>query len=210
MDLTKDQLEGLSLALDESNLLDISVDPILWQATAVFEVLTLPKDELPPKDRIVNFIINRIVRIAASLTKTTDGGSKRLGVLPLTLDKLEETAKSFNGLSIYGADFIQENSINALPDWFPYVSFDVRNDVADGKIYTFDLFQVTDNRCLDIRIWFQELRLEKNGESLDMKEFIEDGKRWWEAFNKDSFRTHGYGIIPLKDPPKEIPPKSDQ
>ena len=210
MDLKKNELEGLSLALDEATLLSVCLDRTLWQANVLFEVLTLPEDDLPPKDRTVSFILSRIVRIAAALSKTADGGSKRLDALPLELDGLEEAVKSFNGVPIYGADFIRKNGVNDAPNWFPYASFDVRNDIENGTVYTLDLFQVASDRSLDMRFWFQDLQIKKNEKLVDLKEFIEGGKRWWEALKKNSYRTEGSGIIPLKDQKEDEPPKPDQ
>ena len=67
--------------------------------------------------------------------------------------------------------------------------------------HSITLFQegATQNKILDIRLWFRELQIrDAQGQIIPLDDFIVGGTRWWDALYAGDRRTRDHGIIPAK------------
>jgi len=198
MSLTEEQRKGLGVALNEADLLGVEVDPRRRIAAVTLRVLTLSESGPAPEDRRVQLLLRPVGRVAASL-RNGRWDNPDAPVVPLTLDDLLPTVRSFGGLSIYGWEYIDAHA-NELAKWGDRLSLDWISG-ADGVSHSITLFQDPGDRILDLCVWFDELEIrDPEGNTIPLDSFIEAGKRWWDAFYAGDERTQGYGMAPLKGP----------
>lgn len=70
--------------------------------------------------------------------------------------------------------------------------------VRSGLSHALDLFQEGYDRHLDLRIWFDELRMfTPEHEEIAFDDFAAGGVRWWDGLYANDPRTAGHGIAPL-------------
>ena len=197
MNFNDQQLEGINLAIDEAQLLDLEIDLLLKSARTTLQVFCISENGQVPIDRKVAVHLKSISRISASL-RHYDKNDKYLKTEKFDINDFEKIVKSFGGASVYGSNFIRPGN-ESLPSWAENVSLELSLGDDEGD-YMIDLFQWDNSRKLDFRIWFNELKITKasNEQEISINEFIAGGKRWWEAFNKNDPRTQGFGMFPLK------------
>jgi hypothetical protein len=167
-------------------------------AGVTLAVLTLPDDELPePDDPRVQLILQPIGRIAVSLRAGRwDDASAQ--VVPVSHVDLGAVVESFGQQSIYGWDFLDVPDSEGLAGWADRLSLDWYGDPA-AMSHSLTLFQedLTEDRHLDLRIWFAELRIfDANRAEIPFDEFTAGGIRWWDALHAGDERTKGHGIVP--------------
>ena len=81
--------------------------------------------------------------------------------------------------------------------WSGRLSLDWRSEPG-GLAHTLDLFQGDGVRHLDLRFWFDELRiLGADRTEVAFDDFTAAAVRWWDARRADDPRTLGRGIFPL-------------
>lgn len=186
--------DGLGVALNEADLLGVEVDRERCLAAITLRVLMLPDNGgQPPADTRISMRLHGVTRVVASLTKPARPGQQR-PPLPLVLDDLLETVRSFGGQPIYGWKFfdLHEDYLT----WSHRLSFDeyLIDAPADESI---TLFQEGVDRDLDLRIWFKQLTLHApDCTALDSAEVIANGRRWWDAMQAGDPRTKDSGIFP--------------
>jgi hypothetical protein len=195
--LTQKQIDGLDVALNEATLLGLEVDPQRLLAAATFSVLTLPLDGPSPVDRRRQFLFRPVGRIAASLRlgRWDDPGAP---IEAFSIAQLLSVIQSFGGQPIYGWKFIDRE--DGFSSWSGRLSLDFVGDPAAIE-HSITLFQegTTQNKILDICLWFRELEIrDAQGEHIPVDEFIAGGTRWWDALYAGDSRTKGYGIVPAK------------
>jgi hypothetical protein len=198
--LSADLADRLGIALEESRWLALDLHEMGKRVLLTFEVLALPEEGPPPTDALVVFVLDPVRRIAASLSFLDE--SKQRIARPLALKALPAVVKSFGGCPIYGWDFI-DRSDDAFEEWSPHLSLDKTVSSEEGA-HWIDLFQEgaepqaiaidPDNtdRILDVRIWFDSLRIRTlAGQDLDPEKFAAAGRRWWDAMQRGDPRTRG-------------------
>jgi len=191
MELSPEQIRDFGVALNEANLVDLEVDASARRAVVTLAVLSLPAGGGPePADRRVQLVLARLGRIAASLRQ--DGAP----VAPLGLDRLHAAVAGFGQQPIYGWEFLDVPEESGFAGWCDRLSLDWQA-APGGLSHTLDLFQGADRRRLDVRLWFDELRiLGPAGTEIDLDDFTAGGVRWWDALYAGDERTRGHGIVP--------------
>ena len=122
--------------------------------------------------------------------------------MPLSLDGLVDAVDRFGPTDLYGWDYIDRD----VPDWCYWqdrLSLDeitlpvISDAVTPHFIHLFKESTVGPDRVLDLRIWFEGLRVQTPaGEAIEMEAFIRQGKRWWDAMYSGDKRTALTGIVP--------------
>lgn len=189
--------DGLNIAFNEATLLGAEVSESRQVAAVTLSLLSLPADGGPaPEDSRVSVILSGVSRLAVSLR----GGAwndESAPVEPVTLDSFFDDVRSFQGQPIYGWEFFDQDA--DFQRWADRLSLDVTL-IENEAHSSISLFQEGIDRHLDIRIWFDELRItDPSGQSLEFAEVIAGARRWWDAMYKSDPRTHGTGIVPAGD-----------
>ena len=190
--LSAEQKTDLNVALNEATLLGTEVDPARRTAALTLSVLTLPADGPAPVDDRVQVILHPVGRVAASLRlgRWDDVEAK---VVPFEITELLAIVESFK-VPIYGWEFFDRDE--DFEEWENRLSLDRRLG-DEGMSQSITLFQAADERHLDLRIWFDSLRVnDPTGRRLDLAEFVAGGKRWWDGLYSGDHRTGGRGIFP--------------
>lgn len=191
MKLTSELIEGLNIALNESRLVGVDVDPGCPIAKVDLKVLSLPEEGPADSDHEIILRLFPIARVAAALVDET-GRVKGFGI-----EDLSDVVRKFGGQPIYGWNFVDSDT-SELYELLGQLSLDHRTGGA-GHTHTLHLFQESQTAKLDLCIWFDEIDLEdENGRGIDLVAFIADGKRWWDGVFSGDPRTKGSGIEPLK------------
>ena len=187
---------GLNVALNEAEFLGFEVDEERRVAAGTFNVLSLPMDGPMPDDRRVSIVFSPVGRVAASL-RNGHWSDANAQPVPFEISSLLETVTSFNGLSIYGWEFV-DVEVENQSNWMSRLSLDwVSGD--DGKLHSVTLFQDEHDRILDLRVWFDRIEVfDPRQKPIALEDFIEGGKRWWEAFYAGDERTSGLGMYTLR------------
>lgn len=187
---------GLGIALNEATWLGAEVDRSRRIAGLTFRVLTLPAEGPAPDDPRLSVVLSPVGRVAASLRHGRwDDHSAR--VESFSLDALLSVVQSFHGLPIYGWAFFDQEP--RFAGWSTRLSLDEQFTGEAVHSHTIDLFQDGGGRVLDVRIWFDDVRIRNpRGDELSIDDVIAGGRRWWDALNSGDARTEGHGIFPLK------------
>jgi hypothetical protein len=195
MELSRTEMEGLGVALNEATLLGLEFTAKARVARVLLAVLTLPEEGPPPEDRRVALILQPVGRIAASLRRGI-WNDETAPVVPFEIGELSEIVRQHSGCAIYGWEFFDRPEEDDFETWSDRLSINWRSG-ADGFSHSLDLFQEAGIRGhLDLRIWFDEMEIrDATGRVVEPAEFVAAGRRWWDAFSVDDPRTQGYGII---------------
>ncbi|MEV4208687.1 hypothetical protein [Nocardia salmonicida] len=189
-------INGLNTALSESTCLGVEVDAAAGRLQLALEVLTLPTDGPAPIDTKVLLTFTGVTRVAASLRiQRWDDVDAR--VLPLTLDQLDEAIESFGGGGLHGWEFIDLDD-SGWTLWSELLSFDtVLDQRIAAHVIEFSQEEGIDPRELDVRVWFDKISVtDTAGREIAMNEFIDGGRRWWDAHATGDARTTKADIAP--------------
>ena len=202
MDLTQEQIEGLGIALNEATVLEVLVNTEDLVSVVRLSVLTLPEGhDASEPDPGVQLALRPTGRIAASLRHGA-WDDPSAPVEHFGIDQLSEVVARGGGEHIYGWEFVDVPDEKGFQQWSDRLSLDWRSGAEGGLSRTLTLFQERKDEILDLRMWFDELGVfDSTGEQVRLEEFIAGGKRWWDAFYADDPRTHGSGLVPLRDDP---------
>jgi hypothetical protein len=203
VDLSEEQRHGFDVALNEATLLGAELNAERRSASLSFSVLSLPADGgAAPEDSRIQLILQPVGRLAAALR---DGrwDDASAPVRRFSLQQLPEVVLGFEGLPVYGWEFLDRPEDDNFHSWSEHLSLDWRSE-RGGVSHTLDLFQEGHDRHLDLRIWFDELRIyNPQGSEIAFDDFTSGGARWWEAMYAGDPRTQGHGIVPLAPPHSE-------
>lgn len=187
-DSTELDCAGLNTAISEASCLGMAVDRAEARIRIPLEVLTMPEDGPPQSGRRVDVVLDGVSRVAASLRFHwwTITEPERT-VMPLTLDGLNEAVKTFGGSFLHGWEFFDLPE----PQWRELVSFDTAlADETSPHALEFTTQEGTNNRELDVRVWFRTLAVTRADETpIPLSQFIADGNRWWNAHSNHDPRT---------------------
>jgi hypothetical protein len=103
--LSRDLVDGINLALNESELLDVDVDRSTRTGHISFRVLTLGPDGVEPTDRVARFTLHDVPRVVASL-RHGRWDDDQAPIEHFSLADLSSVVAGFGGLPIYGWEFI--------------------------------------------------------------------------------------------------------
>gem|GEM_PF-1078728 len=205
VEIRDDLRDGINRALNEADLLGVSVADDGSEATIVVRVLTLPADGPEPEDRVRCLRCRPIARVAASLRHGL-WNDETARVEPLTLDQFSGVVAS-RVSQVYGWKFLDPPE-SSWEGWRKRLSLDVR--LGDRSEHVLDMFKagLTDpERHLDFRIWFDELEVfDQAGAPISLQDFADGGTRWWDGLYAGDPRTQGHGIGPLRAT-GDAPPK---
>jgi hypothetical protein len=198
MQLSPQQVNDFGIALNEATLVGVEVEAQERWASLTFAVLALPEDDGPaPEDPRVQLIVSPVGRIAASLRHGNwdDAGA---AVEPFGLERLAEVVAGFEQQPVYGWEFLDVPEERNFADWATRLSLDWVT-APGGTSHTLDLFQEwSASRHLDVRLWFDELRLfGADRREIPLDDFTASGVRWWKAFRAGDPRTAGHGMVTL-------------
>ncbi|MEU4324130.1 hypothetical protein [Nonomuraea dietziae] len=197
MELTTEEKAGLNTALNEASWLAMKIDEGSRRATLLMDVLTLPADGPAPTDSTVTLELRELSRIVGSYRRGL-WNDPDADVLPLTVRELEVVIHDCGACPVYGWEFLDPPEEN-WSDWRHRLSLDIALSPAPGA-HVLELFQETRQgqlHHLDVRFWFDELRiLDPNDEEMALADFIRGGIRWWDAMYAGDPRTASSGIVP--------------
>ena len=188
--------QGLNTALNEATFLNLRVNNEQESVDLLFRILTLPLGGPEPSDPRIMIRLRRVGRIAASL-RAGRWDDEDAEVATIEPADLSDTVRSFRGMSIDGADFI-DASEDSWSRWADRLSMD--ETLGQGsKEHWIELFQSGGTaRHLDLRIWFDDLTIyDMEGRIVSTDDFIAGGVRWWDALYAGDERVQGHGIHPL-------------
>ncbi|MEU8895152.1 hypothetical protein [Nocardia sp. NPDC048505] len=187
---------GLDTALSEATCLGLDVDTKARELRLQLEVLTLPAKGQASDDFPVQLTFSGVSRVAASL-RIQRWDDVEPQVLPLQLDGLDAAIHSFGGGRLHGWEFIDlDDSGWAL--WRELLSFDTTfDDHISAHVLEFSQEEGIDPRELDIRVWFDTMKIhDSTGRQIPLEEFITGGQNWWKAHDAGDPRTIRPGIVP--------------
>ena len=186
----------IGIALNEANLLEVEFDKESNLVACSFALIAMDKDGNVPEDKRLLLIFKPVGRFVASL-RNGHWDDKNAVVENFEPENILEIIQSFNGLPIYGWDFINCGDKD-FDTWKDRLSFDYSTEDNIGLTNTIDLFQEGDNRHIDLRIFFDDFEiLTPKYEPVDLEEFLENGKRGWDAVYSNNDKMDNFGIIPV-------------
>jgi hypothetical protein len=181
--VTPDEAAGIGVALNESTLLDLLLDPADGRLELVIDVLTLPEEGPAPEDARVLVQLRHVSRVV--FRQAGPGGSEP----PLTIDQVAGVVRAHAGRPMYGWNFIDtERPEPDAPD------FEWRSAAppAAHRLWVFQGEGLT-----DLFVWFRTFEVSTlSGRHVPLDEFIAGGKRWWDGLYAGDPRTANRGIVP--------------
>ena len=195
MQIDEELRHRIGLALNEASLLGVEFDKEKNLVACSFVLVAMDKGGNVPKDNRLLFIFKPVGRFVASL-RNGHWDDKDATIDYFEPNDILTKIKSFNGQSIYGWDFVNcgDEDFN---EWKDRLSFDYSTGETIGLANTIDLFQEGFERHIDIRIWFDDFEiLTPKYEPVDLEEFLENGKRGWDAVYANNNKMGNFGIIP--------------
>lgn len=197
MELTRERIQALGVALNEATLVGVEIDEQQRGVGVTFSVLTLPQTGPAPQDTRVQFVLFPVGRVIASL-RNGDWNDVDAEILQVAPEELLTVVQSFGGQPVYGWNFFDVRD-DAKEHWIDQLSLDW-GAREDGMEHTLTLFQEGVERHLDLRIWFDAFVIcDPYGNQIEVEEFCAGGQRWWRAFNEGDPRTRGAGLSTLDD-----------
>ena len=195
MQIDEELRHRIGLALNEATLLGVEFDKEKNLVACSFALVAMDKNGNVPEDNRLLFIFKPVGRFVASL-RNGHWDDKNAEVEKFEPENILDIIQSFKGLSIYGWDFINCGDKD-FDTWKDRLSFDYSAGDNIGLTNTIDLFQEGGNRHIDLRIWFDDFEiLTPKYEPVDLEEFLENGKRGWDAVYSNNDKMGNFGIIP--------------
>jgi hypothetical protein len=197
MDMAELDAAGLNTALSEATCLGIDIDSVDARVRIPLEVLTAPAGGAPHSRRL-DVVLGGVGRIAASLRfHWWTMLEPEQTVLPLTLQTLNEAVQTFGGSALHGWEFVDPPE-SSWKQWAPLLSFDTAlSEAPTAHVLEFTQQEGINNRELDVRVWFSDLTVEEpGGNAVSLPDFIEDGRRWWAAHERNDPATSIWHIAP--------------
>lgn len=195
MNINEELRHRIGLALNEAILLGVEFNKEKNLVACSFSLVAMDKDGNVPKDNRLLFIFNPIGRFVASY-RNGHWDDKTAEIEKFEPERILEIVQSFLGLSIYGWDFVNCGDKN-FDTWKDHLSFDYSTGSNIGFTNTIDLFQEGVNKHINIRIWFDDFEiLTSKYKPVELEEFLENGKRGWDAIYENNEKMSNFGIIP--------------
>lgn len=185
----------IGIALNEATLLGVEFDEGKSLVACSFAVIAMNKDGNVLQDNRLLFIFKPVGRFVASY-RNGRWDDKNAIVEKFAPKDILEVVQRFHGQAIYGWDFINCGDKD-FDSWKDRLSFDYSTGDNIGLTNTIDLFQEDIDKHIDLRIWFDDFEiLTPTYNKIELKDFIENGKRGWDAIYENNEKMGNFGIIP--------------
>ena len=195
MQIDEELRHRIGLALNEATLLGVEFDKEKNLVICSFALVAMDEFGNVPEDNRLLIIFKSVGRFVASY-RNGHWDDKNAIVEKFEPKDILEVIKRFNGQSIYGWDFVNCGDYD-FDTWKDRLSFDYVTDDSYVFTNTIDLFQEGYEKHIDLRIWFDDFDIfTPQNEPVELEEFLENGKRGWEAIYKNNDKMSGFGIIP--------------
>lgn len=195
MQIDAEKRHRIGYALNEASLLGVEFNKEKKEVACTFSVIAMDKYGNVPNDNRLLFIFKPVGRFVASL-RNGHWDDDEAEVETIKPDYINEIIQSFRCLPIYGWDFVNCGDQD-FDTWKDRLSFDCYTGDNTGLENTIDLFQEGGNRHLDLRIWFNDIEIySPDHKPVEFEDFLENGKRGWEAIYADNEKVNHFGIIP--------------
>ena len=202
MQINEELRQRIGVALNEATLLGVEFDREQKRVACSFALVAMDENGNVPEDNRLLFIFEPIGRFVASYRKG-HWDDQNAEVEKFEPEKILEIVQQFQKLSIYGWDFVNCGDKD-FDTWKDRLSFDFSTGESSGLTNTIDLFQEGYDKHIDIRIWFDDFEiLTPKYESVDLEEFLENGKRGWDAIYADNDKMSNFGIVPATSENKQ-------
>ena len=196
MKINKKLKDRIGIALNEAVLLGVEFDEEKNTVACSFSLISMDKNGNTPIDNRLLFIFNPIGKFVASYRKGY-WDDQNAEVIKFEPEKILEIVQSFQGLSIYGWDFINCGDKD-FDTWKNRLSFNYSTNVGNGMTNTIDLFQEGFEKHIDIRIWFDDFKiLTSEYKPFKIEDFLDNGERGWNAITSNNTKMKKFGVIPL-------------
>lgn len=201
MMFTQEEINGLDEALNEATLIGIEFDKRKEIVAATFSMLAVDENGKVPQDSRLQFIFQPVGKLIASY-RLGNWDDEQASILKFDAEEISKKVEEFGQQPIYGWEFIDcKNQSNN--NWMNRLSFQYESQQTHGRLHTFDLFQEGDNKHIDIKIWFDELKIyNPENQLVDLQTVINNGKRAWDGIYNGS-ATDKFNIYPLGSNKKE-------
>jgi len=195
MKIDEDLRHKIGLALNEATILGVEFEKEKNIVSVSFAVISMDKYGNVPEDNRLLFIFKSIGRFVASF-RNGHWDDNNATVEKFDPENILEIIQRFRGQAIYGWDFINIGD-DDFNNWKDKLSFDYFREDGQGFTNTIDLFQEGGNIHIDLRIWFDDFEiLTPKYEKVELEDFIENGKRGWDAIYGNNTKMDNFGIIP--------------
>lgn len=195
MKIDEELRHKIGLALNEATILGVEFDEEKKLVSVSFAVVAMDKDGNVPDDNRLLFIFKPVGRFVASY-RNGHWDDKNATIEKFEPKDILEIIQRFKGQAIYGWDFVNCGD-KGFNNWNDRLSFDYSTGDNLGLTNTIDLFQEGGDKHIDFRIWFDDFEiLTPKYEKVGLEEFIENGKRGWDAVYANNEKMGDFGIIP--------------
>jgi hypothetical protein len=173
-------LNGLNVALNEATLLGIEFDRDKERIAATFSPVAIDTNGQIPEDNRVQLVFKPVGKFVASY-RLGDWNDESAQTIKFEPEQIFEKVQEFGSGSIYGWEFIDCKK-ESNENWKDRLSFEFNSNKNAGQQHTIDLFQASEGKHIDIKIWFDELEIRSpKHETIDFQTFIDNGKRGWDG-----------------------------
>jgi hypothetical protein len=212
MTFTKENIDGLNVALNEATLLGIEFHRDKEIVAVSFASIAVDSNGKVPEDNRVQFVFKPVGKFIASyrLGRWDDANAPTVEFEP---EQIFEKVQEFGHCAIYGWEFIdcKKQSNDNWQD--SRLSFSYNSTKNNGRQHTIDLFQEGGDKHIDIKIWFDELEIfTPKYEKIEFQTFIDNGKRGWDGVYdgtaSDKFHIYPAGTAKLDFETKDTNNKS--
>lgn len=195
MKIDEELRHKIGLALNEATILGVELDEERKFISVSFAVVRMNKEGNVPDDNRLLFIFQPVGRFVASY-RNGHWNDKNAAIEKFEPKDILEIINRFGGQAIYGWDFVNCGDKD-FDTWKDQLSFDYSTGGDNGFTNTIDLFQEGGNKHIDFRIWFDDFEiLTPKYEKVELQDFIENGKRVWDAVYANNEKMGDFGIIP--------------
>ena len=195
MKIDEELRHKIGLALNEATILGVEFDEEKKLVSASFTVVAMDKDGNVPTDNRLLFIFKPIGRFVASY-RNGHWDDKNAAIEKFEPEDILEIIQRFKGQAIYGWDFVNCGDKD-FDTWKDRLSFDYSPSDNIGLTNTIDLFQEGGDKHIDFRIWFDDFEiLTPKYEKVELQDFVDNGKRGWDAVYANNEKMADFGIIP--------------
>jgi hypothetical protein len=188
--VTSEQLEGLDVLINEAVLLDAAFDSGRRLLGLTLYVEMVPEEgERQVDDLYLQFLLEPVGRIAASLRHGEDWEDRRARVEALELAELGRAIRSIhNHDAIFGWRFFDVPAEESFDDWSNQLSIDFCAPDWSGREHTLTVWseelvegrEAGVRRLFDLRVWFDDVSLrDRRGREIPLAEAIRAGRRYW-------------------------------
>jgi hypothetical protein len=195
MKIDEELKHKIGLALNEATILGVEFDEEKRLVSVSFAVVAMDKNGNVPDDNRLLFVFKPVGRFIASY-RNGHWDDKNANIEKFEPKDILEIIQRFKGQAIYGWEFVNCGDKD-FDTWKDRLSFDYSTGDNIGLTNTIDLFQEGGDKHIDFRIWFDDFEiLTPKYDKVELQDFIDNGKRGWDAVYENNEKMGNFGIIP--------------